>query len=83
MCSPSAGQVALREGFGSLEVKELDWTKPEQLDNFDTAYDFVIGTDCVRSLPLQCPTLQLLVSTCTAAAARPTAPTHRAQTGAA
>jgi len=43
--------VHLKDAFGSLEVRELDWTKPEQLEGFARHYDYVIGTDCVRGWP--------------------------------
>jgi predicted nicotinamide N-methyase len=42
-----ANSVTLREQFGSLAVRELDWTKPEQLEGFGREYDYIVGTDCV------------------------------------
>jgi protein N-lysine methyltransferase METTL21D len=42
-----ANNVALKEQFGSLTVKELDWTKPEQLDEFQQPFDLILCTDCV------------------------------------
>eukprot|EP00798_Chlamydomonas_sp_ICE-L_P020772 gene20772-27596_t len=34
-------------GVGTVTVKELDWMKPEQVDNFSPPYDFVLAADCI------------------------------------
>ena len=39
--------VTLRGQFGSVVVRELDWTQPQQLAQFQERYDYIIGTDCV------------------------------------
>lgn len=31
----------------TTQVKELDWTEPEQLKGFSGHYDLIIATDCV------------------------------------
>jgi len=60
-----AEHVALREQFGSLTVRELDWTKPEQLDGYGT-FDCIIATDCVYHETLALDLLRVVLH-CTGA----------------
>lgn len=55
-----AEHVALREQFGSLCVRELDWTKPEQLSGYDVV-DCIIATDCVYHEALAMDLLRVML----------------------
>jgi Lysine methyltransferase len=58
-----ARAVALRERFSSIDVRELDWTKPEQLAGFGQ-FDYIIGKDCVYHEALAVDLLRVVLHCC-------------------
>jgi hypothetical protein len=45
-------------------VRELDWTKPSQLQQYAQLYDYIVGTDCVYHEALVLDLLRVVLHCC-------------------